>query len=79
MSSQEAIRIAPGQETAFLIREARADEHVALGQLMVAVYAALEGFPGPAEMPKYYELLANIGQWADKPGARLLLAVAGNA
>ena len=36
-----------------VVREARREEHAALGQLMVEAYAALEGFPTPAEQPRY--------------------------
>jgi len=61
----------------FVIREARPDEHGALGQLMVSAYASLEGFPTPAEQPGYYEMLANIGQLAARPATRLLVAVEG--
>lgn len=60
----------------FLVREARPDEFDGLGRLMVAVYAGLEGFPGPGEQPKYYDMLARIGLMAEKPGAKLLVAVA---
>ena len=60
----------------FVIREAREDESDALGRLMVGVYAGLAGFPGPDEQPRYYEMLAHIGQVAEKPGAKLLVAVA---
>lgn len=60
----------------FLVREADPDEFEALGRLMVAVYAGLEGFPGPGEQPKYYDMLADIGLMAQKPGAKLLVAVA---
>jgi len=60
----------------FVIREAREDEFDALGRLMVAVYAGLAGFPGPDEQPRYYDMLAHIGRMAEKPGARLLVAVA---
>jgi len=58
----------------FEIREARQEDFQGLGQLMVEVYSALEGFPTPAEQPKYYEMLAHIGAMADKPEARLLVA-----
>lgn len=64
---------------AFTIREARKEDFAGLGQLMVAVYSSLEGFPSPAEQPKYYEMLANIGSMADKPEAKLLVAAAGPA
>jgi GNAT superfamily N-acetyltransferase len=61
--------------TLFTIRDIRPDEHVALGQLMVRVYSSLEGFPTPLEQPSYYELLANIGQLAERPAVRVLVAV----
>ena len=57
------------------IRDLRPDEHEALGKLMVEVYSGLAGFPTPAEQPRYYEMLANIGAFADKPGARVLVAL----
>lgn len=60
-----------------ILREARPDEHEALGRLLVAVYAGLKGFPTPEEQPRYYELLAGIGAFAAKPGAALLVAVDG--
>ena len=62
----------------FEIREARKEDFEGLGRLMVQVYSALEGFPSPAEQPKYYEMLTNIGAMADKPEASLLVAAAGN-
>ncbi len=61
------------------IREARSDEFEGLGQLMVSVYSRLEGFPGPDEQPKYYELLAHIGRMSERPATRLLVAVSGDA
>ena len=57
------------------IRDVLRDEHAALGKLMVQVYSSLEGFPTPLEQPHYYELLANVGQLAERPGARVLVAV----
>src|SRR5262245_60691356 len=59
----------------FVIREAREDEHDELGGLLVTVYAGLEGFPGPAEQPAYYEMLAGIGRLAAQPDTTLLVAV----
>lgn len=56
------------------IRDARPDEHAALGALMVSVYAQLEGFPSPQEQPAYYAMLADIGRLAERPGARLFVA-----
>ena len=57
------------------IREARPDEFEALGRLLVDVYARLDGFPKPDEQPRYYALLANIGEFARKPQAQLLVAL----
>lgn len=56
------------------VREARPDEHAAAGRLLVAVYAALPGFPSPQEQPGYYATLANVGTLAGRPGAQLLVA-----
>lgn len=39
------------------------------------VYAALPGFPSPEEQPGYYDLLANIASFTEKPRARVLVAV----
>ncbi len=57
------------------IRDLRQDEYGPLGRLMVQVYSCLEGFPTPEEQPRYYELLANIGQFAEKKEARVLVAL----
>ena len=57
------------------IRDLRPEESAALGQLMVGVYSQLEGFPAPAEQPQYYALLADIGRFAERPGARVLVAL----
>lgn len=60
------------------IRDLQPAEYDALGRLMVRVYSSLEGFPTPLEQPRYYELLANIGQFTEKPGVRVLVAVNGD-
>lgn len=57
------------------IREAYPDEYVALGQLMVDVYSKLEGFPGPTEIPQYYHILKNVGDFTKKPKVKLFVAV----
>jgi len=64
--------------TPLTIRDLQPGEYDALGRLMVQVYSGLEGFPTPIEQPHYYELLANIGHFAERPGARVLVAVAGD-
>ena len=62
-------------QASFTIRDIQPREHEALGRLMVRVYSSLEGFPTPEEQPRYYELLAHIGQFTERPGARVLVAV----
>ena len=61
--------------TSLSVRDGNADELSQLGRLLVKVYAALPGFPTPDEQPGYYEVLANIGRFAEKPGARVLVAL----
>jgi ribosomal protein S18 acetylase RimI-like enzyme len=63
----------------FTIRDVQQEECDALGRLMVEVYAGLPGFPAPTEQPDYYEMLANIGRLAEKPNARVLVALSRNA
>lgn len=65
------------REHPFVIREARAGEHAALGRLMVSVYASLDGFPTPDEQPAYYEMLADVGRLATRPHTALLVAAIG--
>ncbi|NJB70008.1 GNAT superfamily N-acetyltransferase [Saonia flava] len=60
----------------YIVRNAVPNEFKEIGQLLVAVYSQLEGFPKPSEQPDYYRLLANIGEITQKPGAELLVAVA---
>lgn len=57
------------------IREIRPEEAEALGQLLVAVYSGLDGFPTPQDQPTYYAMLASIGKFSEKPGAQVLVAV----
>lgn len=56
------------------IRDIHPAEYEALGQLMVRVYSTLDGFPTPAEQPRYYEMLANIGRLSEKPATHVLVA-----
>ena len=63
------------QSQHYHIREAKPDEHLDIGQLMVHVYSQLPGFPSPHEQPAYYQLLANIGALTEKPMTKLLVAV----
>lgn len=60
---------------ALTIRDIRPEEFHALGQLMVEAYSALEGFPGPQEQPRYYEMLANVWRFTEKNAASVLVAL----
>jgi len=61
----------------FEIRDATPEESRELGRILTIVYSSLDGFPQPSEQPAYYEMLADIGRFAEKPGARVLAAVSG--
>ncbi len=58
-----------------LVRHAKPEEFASIGNMMVEVYAQLEGFPKPAQMPGYYEMLKNVGELTKKPATELLVAV----
>ena len=62
-------------EARVTVRDIRAEEFAALGELLVEVYSSLPGFPGPLEQPAYYEMLRNIGEFTKKPGVRVLVAL----
>jgi len=63
----------------FTIRNAKPEEYQYIGALMVKVYSALDGFPKPHQHPKYYEMLANVGDLTAKPGTEILVAVTSDA
>ena len=63
----------------FTIRNAKPEEYQYIGVLMVKVYSALDGFPKPHQYPKYYEMLANVGDLTAKPGTEILVAVTSDA
>ena len=58
-----------------VVRNARAQEFLHIGQLMVSVYSQLDGFPKEADQPLYYKMLANVGDLTQKPETELLVAV----
>ncbi len=60
----------------YALRNAHPQEYQDIGQLMVNAYAQLEGFSTPDEQPKYYQTLANVGDFTQNPGVELLVAVA---
>ncbi|HEX4910358.1 MAG TPA: GNAT family N-acetyltransferase [Permianibacter sp.] len=57
------------------IRDLHESEAEALGQLLVAVYSQLPGFPRSDEQPGYYEMLAAIGAFTKRPLTQVLVAL----
>lgn len=58
----------------FTIRQARADEHAALGRMLVAAYAGLPGMPTVDEQPEYYATLADVAGRAARPALTVFVA-----
>ena len=58
----------------WIIRQARPDEHAALGKLLVSVYAGLSGMPTHAEQPEYYAMLADVAGRATRPALTVFVA-----
>lgn len=56
------------------VNNALVDDYPAIGQLMIDVYSNLPGFPSPEEQPAYYEMLANIGEFARRESVELIVA-----
>jgi ribosomal protein S18 acetylase RimI-like enzyme len=56
------------------IREVEPGEYKLLGELAVEVYSNIEGFPAPAELPDYYEMLTNIGNLNEEKDFKVLVA-----
>jgi GNAT superfamily N-acetyltransferase len=59
----------------YLVRNAKPDEFLEIGKLMVLVYSQLDGFPKEAEQPSYYKMLASVGELTSKPDTELMVAV----
>lgn len=59
----------------YTIREAKPEEFVEVGKLMVEVYSQLDGFPKKNEQPNYYKTLANVGGFTLMPKVKLLVAI----
>ena len=59
----------------YTVRNARENEFVEIGKLMVRVYSQLDGFPKESEQPDYYKMLANVGELTKKPDTELLAAL----
>jgi len=62
----------------YSVRNATPKEFNKIGELMVDVYAKLDGFPSKFEQPDYYKMLANIGALTEKSAVKLLIAVSSN-
>ncbi|ACV25514.1 GCN5-related N-acetyltransferase [Kangiella koreensis DSM 16069] len=60
--------------TKYTITNANLDEFKSIGDLMVRVYSALEGFPKPEEQPTYYQMLRNVGSLTETPSTELFVA-----
>lgn len=59
----------------FSLRNAELKEFKKIGELMVQVYSALEGFPKINEQPQYYEMLKNVGNLTKNKKIELIVAV----
>ena len=57
-----------------MIRPSRPEEYQTLGKMLVSAYAALPGMPSPAEVPDYYDRLANVAGRAALPGLTVFVA-----
>ncbi|TJY37247.1 GNAT family N-acetyltransferase [Pontimicrobium aquaticum] len=57
------------------IREAKPEEYSQLGKLMVLVYSQLKGFPKQDEIPSYYHVLKNVGEFTKQPKVKLFVAI----
>jgi len=62
-------------EQLYTVRNAKPYEFAEIGKLLVDVYSRLEGFPKEHEQPRYYKMLANVGELVEKPETELLVAV----
>jgi len=59
----------------YKIRNAKPEEFLEIGNLMVQVYSQLDGFPKQTVQPNYYKMLANVGEFTNKPGTEILVAI----
>jgi ribosomal protein S18 acetylase RimI-like enzyme len=57
------------------IRNAKPEEFTRIGELLVAVYSQLEGFPKASEQPDYYNMLLNVGELTKRENTELIVAV----
>ena len=57
-----------------LIRQARTEEHAALGRILVAAFVALPGMPTVDEQPDYYATMGDVAGRAVRPSRTILVA-----
>ncbi len=62
-------------DATFTVRQARPEEHAALGHLVAGAYAGLSGMPSADEQPEYYAMLRDVDRRARNPAIRVLAAV----
>ncbi len=63
------------KNNSYIVRDAKPEEFLEVGALMVKVYSQLKGFPSKNEQPGYYEMLADVGSLTKNPKTRLLVAL----
>lgn len=61
--------------SAYLIRKANPSEFSEIGKLLIDVYSQLDGFPKENEMPSYYKMLENVGEFTIQTSSELLVAI----
>ena len=59
----------------YIIRNARKEEHKAIGHLLVQAYSQLKGFPTPTDQPKYYNKLQHIHRLLTDDSIELIIAI----
>jgi ribosomal protein S18 acetylase RimI-like enzyme len=62
----------------FTIHPIKSEHFEALGNLMVKVYSALDGFPKPSAQPEYYKMLRNISQLSKQDHTQVFVATDSN-
>lgn len=73
-SSSTSIDRPPQRTGSYVIRPAEPVELSRIGELAVAVYAALPGMPGLDEQPAYYAMLRDVARRARNPAITVFVA-----
>lgn len=56
------------------IGNAQPEDFDRIGNLLVRVYSALDGFPKPEEQPAYYQMLRNVGRLIETASTEIFVA-----